>query len=116
MIKFNSVLIVLVLFPFFSNAKPVKNDCRSWPMNMAEVWLKNAKIIDIPDLDESKTEVKLLASEKKPHHLYTNVFRFVFHANDGRKFEVITQNVASDEECSISEVNTYLVSQSDINY
>jgi hypothetical protein len=40
-------------------------DCHSWPMNMAEAWMKNAGIVDIANLDESKTEIKQLASEKK---------------------------------------------------
>ncbi|WP_017345897.1 hypothetical protein [Pantoea sp. A4] len=114
--KLNTALLLLALTPVFANAKTVKNDCHSWPMNITEGWLKNAGIIDIPDLDESKTEVTLLVSQKNHHHIYTNIFRFVFHAKDGRTFEVITQNLASEDECSISGVNSYLVSRSSINY
>jgi len=115
-IKVKSTIFFLALLPVFASAKNVPNDCHSWPMNMTEVWLKNSGIVDIPDLDESKTEVKLLASEKKPHHLYTKIFRFVFHARDGKTYEVITKNEASDDECSVSEVNSYLVSKSSVNY
>ncbi|SER18994.1 hypothetical protein SAMN05216522_113104 [Rosenbergiella nectarea] len=114
--QLKSALFFLALTPLFASAKNSSNDCHSWPMNMAEVWLKNSGFIKIPDIDESRTEVKLLSSEKKPHNLYTNIFKFVFYTKDHKKFEVITQNDASDDECSITEVNSYLVSHSSINY
>ncbi|KAA8995630.1 hypothetical protein FJU30_24020 [Affinibrenneria salicis] len=115
MTKMKSALFFLALLPVAASAKAVPNDCHSWPMNMTEVWLKNSGIVDITDLDESKTEITLLASEKKPHHLYTNIFKFMFHAKDGETYEVITKNDASDDECSVSEVDSYLISKSSIN-
>lgn len=116
MMKIKISALFLVLLPVIASAKVVPQDCVAWPMNITEGWLKRSGIIDISDLDEPKTEVKLLASQRKAHNLHTNIYRFVFHAKDGRKFEVITQNDASDEECSMSEVNSYLVSKSTINY
>ena len=91
-------------------------DCQSWPMSMAEVWMKNAGIVDIVKLDESKTEVKRLASEKKGKDLYTQVYHFVFHDKSGGRYEVITQSDASSSECSVSAVNSFLVSKSDVNH
>lgn len=91
-------------------------DCHSWPMNMAEAWMKNAGIVDIAHLDESKTEIRQLASEKKGKDLYTQVYHFVFHDKSGGSYEVITQSDASSTECSMSEVNSFLVSKKDITH
>ncbi|MBP2168298.1 hypothetical protein J2125_001490 [Erwinia toletana] len=91
-------------------------DCHSWPMNMAEVWLKNEKIVDINQLDEPKTEFKLLASEKKKGGLYTQVYHFTFHDKHSKSYDLITQSDATQEECSASEVNVFQVSKTSINH
>ena len=52
-----TTLILLGMFPIFSLAKAF--DCHSWPMNMAEVWMKNAGIVNIQSLDESKTKITI---------------------------------------------------------
>ncbi|WP_312044277.1 hypothetical protein [Erwinia sp.] len=114
--KVNLAIVVLAFVPLLAVAKPKAPDCHSWPMNMTEGWLKNTGIVDIPDLDESKTEVTLLSSEKKEKDLYTQVYHFVFHNKNGKTYEVITKSDASSEECSMSGVNSYLISKSDINY
>lgn len=106
--------ISMIFFPYSLMAKPL--DCHSWPMSMAEVWMKNAGIVDIVNLDESKTEIKLLASDKKEKDLYTQVYHFIFHDKQGNTYQIITKNDASSEECSMSEVNSYLISKSNINY
>lgn len=105
-------LSLLAAFPALA-ADP---DCHSWPMNMAEAWLKNENIVDIPQLDQSKTEIKRLASEKKENALFTQVHYFVFHDKTGNRYAVITQSDASTDECSMSEVNTFLIEKSDINH
>ncbi|WP_235192738.1 hypothetical protein [Erwinia mallotivora] len=51
--KIKSLALILFFIPFFSMAKIP--DCHSWPMNMAEVWLKNTGVVGIIRLDESKT-------------------------------------------------------------
>ncbi|PIT07258.1 hypothetical protein BGI30_10565 [Snodgrassella alvi] len=103
-------LILLGLLPIISFAKAP--DCYNWPMNMTKAWLKNANITDIYNLDESKTKITLLASEKKKKDLYIEIYHFVFFDKQGNTYEVITQNEASQEECSISDVNSYLISKS----
>ncbi|UXY10591.1 hypothetical protein N7922_22600 [Kosakonia sp. ML.JS2a] len=108
------IISLLAILPFSTMA--ASPDCHSWPMNMAEAWMKNAGIVDIANLDESKTEVKQLASEKKGKDLYTQVYHFVFHDKSGSRYEVITQSDASSTECSISEVNSFLVSKKDITH
>jgi hypothetical protein len=108
-----SLLILLVLSPILSFAKAP--DCYNWPMNMTKGWLKNANITNIYNLDESKTKITLLASEKKKKDLYIEIYHFVFFDKQGNTYEVITQNEASQEECSISDVNSYLISKSHIH-
>ncbi|PIT54288.1 hypothetical protein BHC44_04105 [Snodgrassella alvi] len=108
------LIILLAIFPILSFAKAP--DCHNWPMNMTKGWLKNANITDIYNLDESKTKITLLASEKKKNGLYTQIYHFVFYDKKGKSYEVITKNEASYEECSMSQVNSYLISKRDINY
>jgi hypothetical protein len=106
-------LIFLGLLPTLSHAKAT--GCHSWPMNMAEVWMQNTEIVDIPSLDESKTKIKLLALGKKKKGLYTQIYHFVFYDRKGNSYEVITKNEASDDECSMSDVDSYLISKSHIH-
>ena len=78
-------------------------------MNMSEVWLKNAGVVDIKNLDESKTKITLLASEKKAKGLYTQIYHFIFYDEKGNTYETITKNDASYKECSMSDVDVYLI-------
>ncbi|MCO6521306.1 MAG: hypothetical protein J6582_09725, partial [Snodgrassella sp.] len=57
------LIVLLAIFPTLSFAKAP--DCHNWPMNITKGWLKNANITDIYNLDESRTKITLLASEKK---------------------------------------------------
>ena len=109
-------LTIFVLFMFSPLLAFAKGpDCYTWPMNMTEVWLKNSNIVDILDLDESKTQITQLASQEIEKGLYNQIYHFVFYDKKGNSYEVITQNNASDEECSMSQVNHYLVSQSNVH-
>ncbi|WP_239326024.1 hypothetical protein [Snodgrassella gandavensis] len=112
--KKNLLAILLGIFPVVCLAKAP--DCHNWPMNMTKGWLKNANITDIYNLDESKTKITLLASEKKKKDLYIQIYHFVFFDKQGNTYEVITQNEASHEECSMSSVNSYLISNRRILY
>ncbi|PIT59933.1 hypothetical protein [Snodgrassella alvi] len=112
--KKNFSIIVLALLPLLSFAKGL--GCYSWPMNMTKAWMQNAGIVEIENLNESKTKITLLASEKKGKDLYTEIYHFIFFDKQGNSYQVITKNEASREECSISDVDSYLVSKSDINY
>ncbi|PIT52510.1 hypothetical protein [Snodgrassella alvi] len=106
-------IILLSILPTLSFAKTP--DCYNWPMNMSKAWLKNANITNIYNLDESKTKITLLASEKKKDGLYTQVYHFVFYDKKGNSYEVITKNEASDDECSMSDVDSYLIAKSHIH-
>ncbi|PIT59927.1 hypothetical protein [Snodgrassella alvi] len=102
-----SLLILLVLSSILSFAKAP--DCHSWPMNMTKMWMRNARIVDFKNLEESKTKITLLASEKKGKDLYTQIYHFIFYDKKGNTYEVITKSDSSYEECSISNVSSYLI-------
>ena len=103
------LVTLLAVLPILSFAKGP--DCHSWPMNMSEVWLQNAGIVAIEKLNESKTKITLLASEKKAKGLYTQIYHFIFYDTTGNTYEIITNSDASYEECSMSDVDVYLISK-----
>ena len=104
------LVILLAVLPILSFAKGP--DCYSWPMNISEGWLKKVGIVDNINLDESKTKITLLASEKKAKGLYTQIYHFIFYDTIGNTYEIITNNDASYKECSESGVDIYLISKS----
>ena len=104
------LVTLLAILPILSFAKAP--DCHSWPMKMSEVWLQNAGIVAIENLNEPKTKITLLASEKKAKGLYTQIYHFIFYDSIGNSYETITNNDASYEECSMSGVDVYLIPRS----
>ena len=107
------LVTLLAVLPILSFAKGP--DCDSWPMNISEGWLQNAGIVDVINLDESKTKITLLASEKKAKGLYTQIYHFIFYDSIGNSYEIITNNDASYKECSMSDVDIYLISKRVLN-
>lgn len=77
---------------------------------MAYVHLKNAGIINSEQIDFSKTKTVRLASERIGDDEYRQIHHVVFTRTDGSEIEVITSNVASTEECSLSDVEVFVVS------
>ncbi len=78
---------------------------------MTEVYLQNAGIVKIDQLDESKTKAIPIAYQKIGKDLYRQVFDITLYAKSGQSFHVVTVSSASSTECSISDVTTYLVSR-----
>ena len=107
------LVTLLAILPILSFAKGP--DCDSWPMNVSESWLQNAGIVAIENINEPKTKITLLASEKKAKGLYTQIYHFIFYDTTGNTYETITKNDASYEECSETAVDVYLISKNHIN-
>lgn len=108
----SSVLIFLILFSTFLFASDP--DCTAvdgWPTNMAFASLKNAGITDNNKIDFTKTRTIRLASEKIGNNLYRQIHIIKFTEKSGKTIEVITINNASNEECSMSGVDTYVISK-----
>lgn len=100
-----------------AHAAPSKSqspDCSGidrWATSMAYVHLKNAGIIHSEQTDFSKTKTVRLASERIGEDEYRQIHHVIFKRTDGSEIEVITSNVASSEECSLSAVEVFVVSK-----
>jgi hypothetical protein len=87
-------------------------DCSgSWPTNMAFVLMKNAGITNNEKIDFSKTKTVRLASERIGKDLYHQVYDVVFTEYSGHTIEAIAVHDASHEECSMTGVELFVVSQ-----
>ncbi|MCK9418949.1 MAG: hypothetical protein M0R70_06190 [Nitrospirae bacterium] len=112
MMNFLMVLLLIVISPSLALAKDP--DCAGterWPTKMAFVHLKNAGITDNSKVDFTKTSTIRLASEKIGGALYRQIHHVKFTEKSGKTIEVITINDASNEECSRSDVDVFVVSR-----
>ena len=78
---------------------------------MAFVYLKNVGITNNDELDFDKTKTVRLATEKIGKGLYRQIHLVTFTKKSGETIRVITNNDASNEECSMSGVEVYLISK-----
>ena len=87
-------------------------DCSGrWPTNMTFVLLKNAGITDNEKIDFAKTQTTRIASEQIGRDLYHQVYDVVYVEHSGRILEAIAVHDASTEECSMTGVEVFVVSQ-----
>lgn len=109
------VIILLAVLPSTVAAKGAKDpNCAGvdqWPTNMAFVHLKNAGITTKEKIDFKKTKTTRLASEKIGKDLYRQIHHVTFTEKTGKTIKVITSNEASSEECSMSGVKVFVISQ-----
>jgi hypothetical protein len=84
---------------------------KNWPTSMAFTYMKNAGITNNDQLDFTKTRTERLASEKIGPDLYRQVHLVAFQQKDGHVLEAITVNDASSDECSMSDVQVFVVSK-----
>jgi|SRR5215831_3450676 hypothetical protein len=102
----------IILTAAVSNAKEPVRNCAAperWAPSMAQVQLKNAGLLKNEEYDFTKTKVTLLAMEKTKRDLFHQVMKVVFVKKNGLETTAITENDASNEECSISKVTVYVV-------
>jgi len=87
-------------------------DCSGgWPTNMAFVHLKNAGLADNHSVDFSKTKTVRLASEKIGKDLWHQVYHVTFTKKSGDAIDAIAVHDASQEECSMTGVEVFVVSK-----
>ena len=106
------IIILLIFLPVLVFAKDP--DCTGvdhWPTAMAFVHLKNAGITDNNKVDFTKTKTVRLASEKIGKDLYRQIHQIKFTEKSGIILEVITINDASNEECSMSGVDVFVINK-----
>ena len=96
-----------------ASISPTKGpDCSGgWPTDMTFVHLKNAGITDNGKIDFSKTKTVRLASERIGKDLYHQVYDVKYTEKSGKIIEAIAVHDASQEECSMTGVDVFVVSQ-----
>lgn len=112
--KFVTCLLTSALFSTCAIAAQSPNcgGVEQWPANMAFVKLKNAGLITSESLDLSKTRVTRLASEQIKPNLFVQIHQISFTEKSGKLINVITNNRASSEECSMSDVEVFVIDTS----
>ena len=104
----------MLLMSSFSVAYAKDPDCTGvdrWPTVMAFAQLKNSHITDNSKVDFTKTKTVRLASEKIGEDLYRQIHHVTFTEKSGKTIEVITVNDASNIECSMSDVDVFVVTE-----
>jgi hypothetical protein len=81
-----------------------------WPTNMTFIQLKNAGLADNNAIDFSKTKTVRMASEKTGKDLWRQVYHVTFAKKDGGSIDAIAVHDASEEECSMSGVEVFVIS------
>ena len=90
---------------------PDCSDPKRWPTLMAIAYLKNIKVLDPTRLDQSKTKARRIASEPLGKGVYRQVHHVTLMEKTGKTIEAITVNDASTQECSMSDVDVFVVTR-----
>jgi hypothetical protein len=107
-----AILIAALVFAGSSFAKvPDCSHVNGWVTSMAFVHMKNAGMTTNERVDFTKTKTVRLASEKVGVDLYRQIHHVRFVEKSGGTIEVITSSDASSQECSMSDVDVYVVSR-----
>jgi len=78
---------------------------------MTFVHLKNAGLADNNSINFSRTKTQRLASERMGKNLWHQVYLVTFTKRSGEEIEAIAVHDASQEECSMSGVEVFVVSR-----
>ena len=112
MLRNAGVFLILQAFSLVAcAAHPDCDGAENWAPSMAFVHLKNAGLLRNGDVEFSKTQVQRLASEDKGEGRYLQVHKVTFVKKDGDRVVVLTENLASDAECSEGAVTVYVVGE-----
>ncbi|MCC8392657.1 hypothetical protein LJ656_08655 [Paraburkholderia sp. MMS20-SJTR3] len=107
-----SFLLTLLLLPALCLAESPQ--CDRYPTNVAEIALRNSGFLKPGYIDYSKIKAVRLASEKTGKdedgdQLWRQVYHITFHEKSGKRVSVITASDAGSEECSMSQVEVFVV-------
>jgi hypothetical protein len=101
--------IILSTAPAFAK-DPDCGGPNGWPAAMVFVAMKNANIVTNDQIDFSRTRVTRIASEKIGPDLWRQVHLVQYFRRDGSALEAIAVSDSSQEECSMGDVKTFVIS------
>jgi len=108
------VVTLVINVPAIARSQAEKThgpNCIEWPTNMTFAHLKNAGLADNYSVDFSKTKTARLASEKIGKDLWHQVYHVTFTKKSGDVIDAIAVHDASQEECSMTGVEVFVVSK-----
>jgi len=110
------ILVSLISCMYATAQSPGRNshgpDCSGqWPTQMAYVQLKNAGLIDNKAIDLSKTKTIRLSSELIGKNRWRQIYQVTFTKLSGEKIDALAIHDASNEECSMTGVEVFVVSK-----
>jgi hypothetical protein len=109
--KIVSLLLALALCGACQAKEQHGPDCSGgWPTSMAQGLLKNAGLLKNEEIDFARTKTVQLASEKIGSDLWHQVYLVTFFKKSGETIRAIAVHDASKEECSITGVTLYVIS------
>jgi hypothetical protein len=101
--------IILSTAPAFAK-DPDCGGPNHWPAAMVFVAMKNAKIVTNDQIDFSRTRVTRIASEQIGPDLWRQVHLVQYFRRDGSALEAIAVSDSSQDECSMGDVKTFVIS------
>lgn len=101
---------LLIPGPCVAKADPDCSGTDRWPAITAFLSMKNAGLFPNDHSPPAHTTVREIASQRIGRDLWRQVFDIVYARTGGSKLEAIVVSAASREECSMGEVQVFVVS------
>lgn len=87
-------------------------DCSGgWTTDVTLALLKGAGLVNVRELDFSKTRTVRLASERIGKDLWHQVYRVIYVRNSGESIEAIAIHDASQGECSMTAPELFVIAK-----
>lgn len=97
--------------PYEMKPGSVDRACARGASNYAQVYLTNAGLLDQNKVDDDKTEALLLARQPIHPGMWESIYFMTLHQHDGKAISIITVSTNTEDECSVEDIKTYVVSQ-----
>lgn len=110
--RFLQIASVLALLTSPVSAQGAKCDGpNNWPAANVFGAMKNAGIATNAEINFDRTVVKRIASDKIGKDLWRQVHLVKYYRKDGSTLKALAVSNASLEECSMSDVQTFVISE-----
>lgn len=106
-----SLVLTVVALPVCAAKPPDCSGPKRWATRIAYQHLKNAGITNDERIAYEKTQTKRLAVQLLKTNLWRQIQHIRFIETSGKVIEVITDSEFSNEECSMGEVQVYVINR-----